>query len=288
MNGPSESRRAASFPYRAVLSDIDGTLLDADRRVSARTAGTVRALVGRGVVFALVTGRMPSGISEIRTALGGPVHAVCYSGALVLGPDDTVFASTKLRRCEAYEILSVLRREFPQFGPCYFSDFDWFVDDVSHPAVEREASIVHARPREADLEGLVAAGNLPNKLFCNCTYDNAAGASLADRIRALFPNLTVIRSSSGSMVEVLPTGVDKAQGVEQLLGALKIDIGDALAFGDDMNDVPMLRAVGCGVAVGNAAPQVIGIADDVAPEATDDGVARYLEGLLKQGSHRAL
>ena len=105
MNGSSEHRGTVPFPYRAVLSDIDGTLLDADRRVSERTARAVRTLTGNGIVFALVTGRMPSGIVEIRTALGGPVHAVCYSGALVLGPDNAVLASTKLQRCEALDPL---------------------------------------------------------------------------------------------------------------------------------------------------------------------------------------
>lgn len=236
------------FPFKVVLSDIDGTLLDAGRRVSPRTAGAVRRLCASGVAFALVTGRMPGGIAEVRRELGVAVHAVCYSGALVLDPDDAAVASTCLEAGEAAGVLAVVRGEFPQFEPCYFSGLDWFVADAAHPAVVREASIVRSEPREADLDALLGAGRLPNKLFCNCTYDIPAGAALADRLRNRFPELTVIRSTSGSMVEVLPAGVDKACGALRLLDALGLRAADALAFGDDANDVALLRAVGRGVA----------------------------------------
>ena len=272
-------RPFAPFPYRAVFTDIDGTLLGAGRRVSTRTARAVRRLHAAGVPFALATGRMPGGVAGVRADLGVPVYAVCYSGALVLDPRDGVNASAKLEKREARGVLALVAGEFPQFEPCYFCDLDWFVGDASHPAVEREAAIVRARPREADLGALLEAGRLPNKLFCNCANDISAGAALADRIRGRFPSLTVIRSTSGSMVEVVPAGVDKAAGMLRLLGALGLAAGDALAFGDDANDVPMLRAAGRGVAVGNAAPAAFEAADDVAPDAADDGVARYLERL---------
>ena len=86
------------------------------------------------------------------------------------------------------------------------------------------------------------------------------------------------------MVEVLPAGVDKACGALRLLDALGLRAADALAFGDDANDVALLRAAGRGVAVGNAAPQAMEAADDVAPAGVDDGVARYLERLWNEAA----
>lgn len=269
----------ARFPFCAVLSDIDGTLLGSDRRVSARTARAVGALVAAGVPFALVTGRMPGGVAGVRRDLGVPVPAVCYSGALVLGPDDRVLSSTTLDAAVARALLDLLADGFPALTPCYFAGLGWYVADPSDPAVRREASIVGAVPEQADPGALLAAGVLPNKLFCNCSEDPSLSAPLAGRVRRMFPGLTVIRSTNGVMVEVLPAGVDKASGARALLGALGVDPRDALAFGDDANDVPLLRLAGRGVAVGNAAPCARDTSDDVAEPAAEDGVARYLEGL---------
>ena len=58
-------RASAAFPYRAVLSDIDGTLLGAGRRLSPRTGRAVRRLHEAGVPFALATGRMPGGVAGV-------------------------------------------------------------------------------------------------------------------------------------------------------------------------------------------------------------------------------
>lgn len=267
------------FPFRAVLSDIDGTLLGADRRVSARTARAVGALSEAGVPFALVTGRMPSGVAGVRRDLGVPVPAVCYSGALVLGPDDRVLASTTLDAAVARALLDLVADGFPALTSCYFAGLGWYVADPSDPAVRRESSIVGAIPEQADPGALLAAGVLPNKLFCNCSEDPSLSAPLAEQVRRMFPDLTVIRSTNGVMVEVLPAGVDKASGALTLLGMLGVDPRDTLAFGDDANDVPLLRAAGRGVAVGNAAACAREASDDVAAPAAEDGVARYLEGL---------
>lgn len=275
--------RPAGFPYRAVLSDIDGTLLDERRAVSSRTAAAVRRLWSCGVVFALVSGRMPSGIVPVREELGIPAPIVCYSGALVLDANLDTLHSTVLDADIASRALSLIKQEFPQFEPCYFTELDWYVGNASHPAVEREASIVRARPLEADLLGLIRQGRLPNKLFCNCADDPEASLLLAGRLRERLPEVNVIRSTSGTMVELVPQGVDKATGAHALLSHLDIAMSDALAFGDDANDVPLLEAVGRGVAVAGAAACARSAADDVAGAAVDDGVARYLEDLIVRG-----
>lgn len=269
----------ARFPFAAVLSDIDGTLLDAAHGVSAATSAAVARLAGAGVPFALVTGRMPDGVDTVRAGLGRRVPAVCYSGALVLDGQDRIVASSELRAAEALAVLDMAARDFPGLAPCYFAGRSWLVSDASHPAVVREAGIVEARPEEADLRAVLASGRLPNKLFFSCAGAQALSTPLAEGLRRACPRLTVVRSTNGVMVEVLPGGVDKASGAAALLASLGLGLREALFFGDDANDVPLLRACGRGVAVGNAAPCAREAAGDVALPAPEDGVARYLEGL---------
>jgi hydroxymethylpyrimidine pyrophosphatase-like HAD family hydrolase len=80
-------------------------------------------------------------------------------------------------------------------------------------------------------------------------------------------------------VEVTAAGVNKATALAELAEALGIPASDVVAFGDYPNDIPMLAWAGHGVAVANAHPDVIEIADEVTATNDEDGVALVLERL---------
>ena len=84
-------------------------------------------------------------------------------------------------------------------------------------------------------------------------------------------------STNNGLVEIVPLGISKATGVEELARPQGITAEDVVAFGDMPNDVPMLRWAGLGVAMGNAHPDAVAAADEVTASNTDDGVARVLE-----------
>ena len=84
-------------------------------------------------------------------------------------------------------------------------------------------------------------------------------------------------STENGLVEVVPLGISKATGIEEIARPLGIADDDVVAFGDMPNDVPMLVRAGHGVAMGNAHPDVLAAADEITSPNTDDGVARVLE-----------
>jgi len=84
-------------------------------------------------------------------------------------------------------------------------------------------------------------------------------------------------STNNGLIEVMPLGISKATGVEEVARPLGIAAEDVVAFGDMPNDVPMIRWAGLGVAMGNADPEVMEAADEVTTPNTDDGLARVLE-----------
>jgi hypothetical protein len=84
-------------------------------------------------------------------------------------------------------------------------------------------------------------------------------------------------STNNGLVEIVPLGIDKATGIAELVGPLGITDDDMVAFGDMPNDVPMLLRAGHGVAMGNAHPDAIAVANEVTTPNSDDGVARVLE-----------
>lgn len=76
------------------------------------------------------------------------------------------------------------------------------------------------------------------------------------------------------VVEVVPKGFDKSTGIEWLVDYLHADMNDTFAFGDSINDAGMLKAVGCGIAMGNATDDVKKIADYVTTPMKEDGIYR--------------
>lgn len=81
-------------------------------------------------------------------------------------------------------------------------------------------------------------------------------------------------------LEIVPVGIDKAQGLSILLDKTGMNPSDLIAFGDGYNDIPMLQFAGTGVAMGNAAQEIQKAADLVAQSNDDDGVALTLEKLI--------
>ncbi|RYJ02371.1 MAG: HAD family phosphatase, partial [Actinomycetales bacterium] len=77
-------------------------------------------------------------------------------------------------------------------------------------------------------------------------------------------------------LDIAPDGVSKASGLDVLCGRFGIDPADVLAVGDGHNDLEMLRWAGRGVAMGQAPPDLLDVADDVTGSVHEDGLAAEL------------
>jgi hydroxymethylpyrimidine pyrophosphatase-like HAD family hydrolase len=97
--------------------------------------------------------------------------------------------------------------------------------------------------------------------------------------RELAGDAVSISLSGPWVVEISPAGVNKASALAELCEELGIDAGDVIAFGDHLNDLPMLAWAGRAVAVANAHPDVVELADEVTATNDEDGVALVLERL---------
>ena len=95
-------------------------------------------------------------------------------------------------------------------------------------------------------------------------------------------NDAVVTYSGDTLLEVSGAGVSKASALAALCAQSLVSAADVLAFGDMPNDLPMLEWAGRAVAVANAHPDVLGIADEVTASNDDDGVAQVLERAFRQ------
>jgi hydroxymethylpyrimidine pyrophosphatase-like HAD family hydrolase len=105
--------------------------------------------------------------------------------------------------------------------------------------------------------------------------------TLVEIARRLVGDLAPVHNSGGErLLEFSAPGVSKAMALEHLAAELGVPAEVVIAFGDMPNDIPMLAWAGRGVAVANAHPDVLAMADDICGPCDEDGVARYLSKLF--------
>jgi HAD superfamily hydrolase (TIGR01484 family) len=242
-----------------IASDVDGTLLDADENVSPRTRSAVRAAVDAGTRFVLATGRPPRWVHPVVDALGFAPMAVCANGAVIYDPaTDRILSVRTLSADQLGELAEIATRVIPGAGL----------------AVERVGRSAHDAATPQFVEDLLGAPAIKLLIRKSDARSSDMAAELTKHV-GLQGDITY--STNNGLIEIVPLGVSKATGVEEVARPYEITAEDVVAFGDMPNDIPLLRWAGLGVAMGNAHPEAIEAADEVTAPNTDDGLARVLE-----------
>jgi Cof subfamily protein (haloacid dehalogenase superfamily) len=261
-----------------IATDVDGTLLDDDEKVSPRTRAAVRAAVDAGVTFVLATGRPPRWISPVVDGLGFAPMAVCANGAVLYDPStDRIVSARTLSTDVLAQLAEIATRVIPGSGLAV-ERVGRSAHDAATPQFVSSPGYEHAwlNPdnTEVSLEDLL--GTPAVKLLIR-----KAGASSAEMAEALGPHIglegDITYSTNNGLIEVVPLGISKATGVAEVAEPLGLTAADVITFGDMPNDVPMLRWAGLGVAMGNAHPAAVEAADEQTTTNAEDGVARVLE-----------
>jgi Cof subfamily protein (haloacid dehalogenase superfamily) len=261
-----------------IATDVDGTLLDENELVTPRTKAAVLAAVDAGTQFVLATGRPPRWISPVVDALGFAPMAVCANGAVLYDSATDRILSAKTLSAEVLaELAEVATRVIPGAGLAV-ERVGRSAHDAATPQFLSSPGYEHAwlNPdnTEVSLADVLSAPAV--KLLIR-----KAGARSADMAAALAPHVGIegdlTYSTNNGLIEVVPLGVSKATGVDEVARPLGITAEDVVAFGDMPNDIPMLLWAGLGVAMGNAHPEAKAAADEVTAPNSDDGLARVLE-----------
>jgi Cof subfamily protein (haloacid dehalogenase superfamily) len=261
-----------------IATDVDGTLLDEHELVTPRTRAAVLAAVDAGTQFVLATGRPPRWISPVVDALGFAPMAVCANGAVLYdSASDRILSAHTLSAEVLAQLAEVATRVIPGAGLAV-ERVGRSAHDAATPQFLSSPDYEHAwlNPdnTEVSLEDVLSAPAV--KLLIR-----KAGARSADMAAALAPHVGIegdlTYSTNNGLIEVVPIGVSKATGVDQVARPLGITAEDVIAFGDMPNDIPMLLWAGLGVAMGNAHPEAKAAADEVTTPNSDDGLARVLE-----------
>jgi Cof subfamily protein (haloacid dehalogenase superfamily) len=265
---------------RLAATDLDGTLLRSDGTVSRRTCRAIHGAEEAGILLALVTGRPPRWMAPVAAATGHAGVAICANGALLYDlHTEQVVGSTLLAAPAALDTVAALRAAVP--GLSFAAEFT--------PGFGHEASYRHGWDLGEVSVRVGAAEEILDQpvvklLARHPTMDRDELLTLAREL--LGAGVTVTSSSTTeALLEISAPGVTKATALAGLAERAGIPAADVVAFGDMPNDLPMLDWAGRAVAVANAHPDVLALADEVTASNDDDGVALVLERLA--GSSRA-
>jgi Cof subfamily protein (haloacid dehalogenase superfamily) len=286
--------------YQLLALDVDGTLLDSDGALRSRTADAVARAARAGIRPVLCTGRRYRRAQPIAHELGIDAPLVCNSGAIIKDPKshrtlwradfDLTLVADVLRLFDDHDQPAVV---FTDRDPVE-SDFiiaayptgRLFFDDYvgqNREHAEIRTTPLEAPPFAADRD---QSSSGPDSLFHVCAigsesemlaFEDFALKRVAGRVQ------TYVQRSQrylGTMCEFLRHDASKWTAILHLASMWGIDPGAICAVGDDVNDIPMIKNAGLGVAMGHARLEVRGAADLITGGHDEDGVAMLVDDVL--------
>ena len=260
-----------------IACDLDGTLLRSDGTLSSRTVASITAVQLAGWVFTMVTGRPARRVVHVAADAGLSGTALCSNGAVVFDlRSRTMVDGHPIEPAVAATLITDLRQAI---DGVYFA-FELGLQFGREGTYPRWINPLHAEApvdeRVADALELVASP--VHKLIV--AHPELDFDRLLNAVTAITGERAEVTHSARDFVEISARGVDKASGVRLLAERLGIAARDVVAIGDMPNDLPMLAWAGRAVAVANAHPDVIQVADRIVAANDDDGVADLLDGLV--------
>lgn len=261
------------------VTDLDGTLLRSDTTISDYSVSALNALIGRGVMFTYATARSFASASPLVSGLSLCCPAVIFNGVFVVDPRDgrRLVENVYSREC------SRLARDFfisENIAPLVYSHIDGR-ERVSY--IESRAGEVknYVDSRRGD-KRLRPVGGYDELFEGDIFYFTVIDPRDIGTLDKMFTpengfSRNIQKDTYDDMIwyEIYGKNASKANAVRQVAELVRAD--ELVCFGDNLNDISMIRAADTGAAVENAAEALRSAADIIIESNNDDGVARYIE-----------
>lgn len=267
--------------YKVAAFDLDGTLTNTEKKVTPATKARLKEAAALGITIVLASGRPLIGMKRVAqeldlAGLGG--YLIAYNGGEIYDCREQRAIFRAAVPAEYYGGLCALAREYG-VQPLTYTETSVLAETDREAYVRKEAynntipiTVVDRLEEHIrrPVTKLMAVGE-PEKL-----------QGLRGVLERKYGERLGIFFSEPYFLEIVPKGIEKANALEQLLGTLKLGREQLIAFGDGLNDIPMLSYAGFAVAMGNAYPEVKERADYITGSNEEDGVASAIEKLILQ------
>ena len=263
------------------ISDLDGTLLDKKAKLSRHSEELIKRFIENGGLFSVATARSQSAVS-ILSRLDIRIPSIHLNGVLMYDYKNRKYIDcTPMETSAALEIIRILK-SFGRMSFVYNFDSDCGINvEFEKLSNEVEKNFFEVR-KDNDYKSFRQTSNITVSDDKKVIY-----FTMVDRYERLYPIYCEIKKVVGAkptlyrdnysemyFLEVFSSSATKAAGMmklKKLVGADRV-----VAFGDNLNDIEMLKAADVGIAVGDSVDEVKEHADIIIGNSYEDGVAEYL------------
>ena len=278
----NEELRMRNLNYKLLALDMDGTVLNTQKKISPRTAAVIESLLKKNVQVVVSTGRGYAEMSDYRDVLKLMHYGILISGGLVYdffkdepikihGLDEATVLKLidfGLEERAMIHLLTTKKSIAREEDICDMSVFDMaiFTDMFNRVCVRCDDFKKYVRDNPGEVVKVNLYHRDKNSRDKNFARVNALGLS--------------INFAEANNLEISPPNTSKATGLIELCDFLKIDIAETVAIGDADNDKEILQTAGLAVAMDNASDEIKKLADFITRDNDNDGVAFAIEKIF--------
>ena len=265
--------------YKLLALDMDGTLLNSQKKISPKTVAAISELSRRGVYVVVSTGRGVAELQDYKDELKFMNYGVTSSGGAVYD-----FFNKKAVKAHtipeeiAFEMIDAGISENAMIHILGLTDSLMRDEDIKN-AADFQMSVyapMYDRicTRCDDFKKYVHEN--PDEIIKINLYHRSPESRQRNFERLKHLDLTFAFAETTAL-EMSPRGVSKASGLIELCEFLKIDIADTVAVGDAPNDIEVLQTAGIAAVMGNATDEIKKLADFVTDDNDNDGIVKVIE-----------
>ncbi|MBO5517505.1 MAG: HAD family hydrolase [Firmicutes bacterium] len=265
--------------------DMDDTLLDGHGKLSDGNKAAIMRAMEKGYHVVIATGRVLAALPKDVLAVEGVQYAVTSNGARITDLHTGKILFENLITPEAVDAVKPYLHDEDVMLEIFFDDAVYadrkdltHLADFGRTSEKSQHYVLTTRQPVDDLLGLLEENKDRMENLNLIMADDEKRLRWLSEIKKI-PGVTAC-SSTPDNIEIGGLNTSKADALIELAAYLGLDKDSIMAFGDSSNDEQMVVRSGIGVAMGNSVPELLDVADYIAPTNEDDGVAYTLEHLL--------
>ena len=243
---------------KAIITDLDRTLLHTDKSVSDYTISVLKKCHDRGMLVMAASARPLRDVLIFKDILGFDA-ITATNGAVVLLPDKLL--EVGISRESGEKILADILK---------YPDVTLSIETSKGLYANRDIPLWE--PVVYD-----KFPTLPENIILYKILASSDNKPLYDNIETLLTDDVYHTIAENSLIQIMCNHATKWNGINQMLSHFGVSPKDAVYFGDDNDDIEPIKNCGLGVAVSNAIPAVLTVADRIVDSNDMDGVARFIE-----------
>lgn len=248
---------------KLLLFDLDDTLLNSEKIVSNASVSAINKCKSKGMIIGYITARSPRKVKTYLKSL--PCDCIAYYNGASIFAENILLEKNEIPYTEGIKTMTAIQNAYPAILiGAYLEPYTYFNGQIQNINTKEVYSGTIQDLPQYDIQRI----RIVTEGYKEVSLDKFVNSDM----KHLF-------SIHGSVV-ITSKRATKENALLKFRDHFNIEISDVIAFGDDTNDIDMIKTAGIGVAMGNAIDEVKSVADFICDTNDNDGIAKWINKLL--------